>query len=130
MDLVDQVVSQLQTEIDESFETIGHAWTVKPVAQLEAALPAAWAYLDGIDMEASPFATQTIQSGDYRVAVLIVCKVADLETSITSVREALQGFQPTDGSWDVFELVSGSTLDINESVVWWRALFAVRRYHE
>lgn len=122
-----QVITQLNTELT-NFNTVKAAWTSKPLANFDAELPAALVYLAGIESEPSPFANATIQPGDYRIAVLIVCPVADLETRMGEVRVALAGFEPTGGTWDPFEHQSGDTVEINESIVWWRDVFASRNY--
>lgn len=127
MTLIEQVGTQLDSELT-SFNTIGKAWTSKPVANMNTALPAAFYYLDGIESQPSPYMNETVQPGDYSVAVLLICAVDDIEDMLLELRAALAGFQPSGGSWDPFEHVNGSTLEINESVIWWKEVFAARNY--
>jgi hypothetical protein len=122
-----QVLAQLDTEL-VNFNTIKAAWTSKPLANFDAELPAALVYLAGIESEASPFANATIQPGDYRIAVLTVCAVPDLETRMGEVRTALAGFELSGGLWDPLEHQTGDTVEINESICWWRDVFAARNY--
>lgn len=126
---MEQVGEQLTTTLT-SFVTVAEAWTSKPIADFDKELPAALYYLAGIESEASPYMNETIQPGDYRVAVLIVCPVSSLEALIAELRTGLAGFEPTGGAFEAFEHISGDTLDINESVVWWRDLYGVRNYQQ
>ncbi len=125
--LLTQVGAQLSANLP-TFETIGLAWTSKPVANFSSELPAAFYFIESIQSEASPYQTEVLQSADYTIAVLVVCAVADLEDLLEELRLALVGFQPTGGSWEQFEHVQGDSLDINESIIWWRESFSVRNY--
>lgn len=129
MSLMQQVGAQLTGNLP-SFATVTAAWTSKPIANFDTELPAALYYLDGIQSEASPYMNETIQPGDFRVAVLIVCPVASIEALIEELRAGLVGFEPTGGAFEAFEHVSGDTLDISEAIIWWRDLFAVRNYRQ
>lgn len=134
MTLISQVGEQLSAalmgEPDANFKTVGPAWTSKPVEHFDQETPACWYYLEGIQSEASPYMNEVIQPGDYRVAVLIVCPVGSIEDLMAEVRAALAGFQPDDGAWEAFEHVSGDALDVSNSTIWWRDVFAVRNYQQ
>lgn len=121
----EQLTSVLLGETDANFKTVGPAWTSKPVENFDQETPACWYYLDGMQSEASPYMNETLQPGDFRIAVLIVCPVADIEGLIDEVKAALVGFEPTDGAWEAFEHLDGSALDINNSIIWWRDIYAV-----
>jgi hypothetical protein len=129
MSLIDQVGTQLTSNLS-SFATVGLAWTSKPVADFDDELPAAWYYLSSIRSETSPYDNVTIQPAEYEVTVLMVCAVESLEGLMAELKAALVGFQPTDAAFEAFEHVSGDALDVNESIVWWRDVFAVRNYRE
>jgi hypothetical protein len=134
MNLIEQVGQQLTSvllgETDANFKTVGAAWTSKPVENFDQETPACWYYLDGLQSEASPYMNEVIQPGDWRVAVLTVCPVGDIEDLMKEVKAALVGFQPEDGAWEAFEHVAGEALDISNSLIWWRDVFAVRNYQQ
>jgi len=126
--LLAEVGTQLGNNLS-SFPTVGLAWTSKPIADFDAEVPAALYYLSSIQSEASPYNTETIQPGDYEITVLLVCAVDALESLLIELNAAMVGFQPT-GAFEAFEHVSGNALDINQSVIWWRSVYAARNYHE
>jgi hypothetical protein len=132
MNLMDQVGQQLQSvlmgETDSNFKTVGPAWTSKPVERFDQETPACWYYLQGLQSEASPYMNEVIQPGDWLVAVLIVCPVTSIEDLMKEVKAALVGFKPDDGAWEAFEHGSGEALDVTNSIIWWRDIFAVRNY--
>lgn len=129
MALLTEVGSLLADNLP-SFETIGLAWTSKPIADFDAEVPAALYYLSRIQSEASPYdANETVQPGDYEITVLMVCDISALETLLAEVNSAMVGFQPT-GSFEAFEHVSGDALDVNQSLIWWRSVYAARNYNE
>lgn len=129
MGLLALVGEHLTAEALPSFKTIGMAWTSKPVEKFDQETPACWFYLDEKQSERSPFDNETIQPSDYRVAVLIVCPVSEMEDLHEEVRAALVGFQPGE-SWEPFEHESGAAVGINASIVWWRDVYATRKYQE
>lgn len=129
MGLLAMVGDHLTAEVLPSFETIALSWTSKPLANLSTELPAALYYLDGVQSEASPSTTVIIQPGDYRLAVLLVCAVADFEDLQAELRAGLVGFE-AEGDWDPIEHDSGEMLQINESIIWWRDYFVTRKYQQ
>lgn len=129
MTLLPQVGTQLNDNL-ENFNTIALAWTSKPIADFDSELPAALYYLSALRSEASPYNTAVIQPSDHEVVVLVVCAVSALEDLLAELDAALVGFEPTGGSYEAFEHVAGDALDINQSIIWWRQVYAARNYQE
>ena len=127
MNLITQVGTQLSANLP-SFVTVSKALTSKPLEDIDAEIPAAYYYLAGIQSEASPYNNATIQPGEYTVAVDLVCQADDLEALFAELRGALAGWQPSGGSWEAMEHVSGDNQGISGGIVWWREMFAARNY--
>lgn len=127
MNLITQVGTQLAANLP-SFVTISKAITSDPLSDIDSEIPAAYYYLAGTQSEASPYNNATIQPGDYTVAVDMLCAADDLEAMFAELRAALVGFQPTAGTWESIEHVSGDTMRINAGIVWWREQFVARNY--
>lgn len=129
MGLLTMVGEHLTTENLPSFTTIALSWTSKPLENLGAELPAALYYLAANESEASPFNTAVIQAGDYRLGILVVCEITDLEDLREELKAAMVGFQP-EGQWDPFEHERGEMLQINQKIIWWLDEFAARNYRD
>jgi len=125
--LIDQVHTHLTANLP-SFTTKEKAWTAKPVEDFDAETPAALYYLSGVVSEPSQFDTEVIQASESTITVLIVCEVDSLDTLCNELLTAMVGFEPVGVSYDVFEHISGQSLDINGDIVWWSDSFAVTSY--
>lgn len=110
-----------------SFATVSKAWTLKPVENLDATMPAAYVYLAGIESEGSQFFEDSIQAQIVRIGVLVVCSADDLETRRGEIQSALIGWEPETGA-DLVEHEGGAINDIVGGVAWWGETFAYRRW--
>ncbi len=125
--LIDQVDTLLKANLP-SFSTIEKSWTVKPIEDFDSDTPAALYYLAGIQSQPSPFDTEVIQPSETTITILIVCEIDSLDALRNELLTAMVGFEPTGTSYDVFEHVSGQSLDIDGIIVWWSDSFVVTSY--
>lgn len=125
--MISETVTRLQAEL-ANFTTVDHAWNLEPVDDVQAAIPACWAFRGEDDSEPSLDSTACVtQLSTIQMHVFTVCDWQDLDARRDELMTALIGWEPT-ADLAPFEHHRGETAKIKGSTVWWLDIFITSRH--
>ena len=126
--MVPQIITHLQANTT-SFPTIQNAWTMEPVEDLSADIPALYVYHGA--RSADPELGETTcyrQRITKTVHVFIVCEPDDFETLWNEVWTALVGYQVDPWS-EGLAFLEGNVVKQTGQHLWWRDTWQSKSIH-
>lgn len=112
----------------ESFQTIKHAWTLKPVVEMSEIVPAVFLW-SGPRSAASELATTCPrQQITKRINAFIVCEPVDFESIWLELWDAMVGYQ-VDAQYEPLAYADGDIQDVSGKYLWWRDSYQTKRQH-
>jgi hypothetical protein len=126
--MIPEIIVHLQSNTT-SFPTIENAWTMVPVEDLSAAVPALYVYPGSRSAEANLGETTCYRQRITKsVNVFLVCQPADFETLWLELWNALVGFQ-IDAQYEGLGFTGGGVQKLTGQYLWWRDTYQTRRIH-
>jgi hypothetical protein len=126
--LIPEIISHLQSSTT-SFPAIENAWTMTPVEDLSAAVPALYLYPG--TRSANPELGETTchrQRIMKTVQLFIVCEPDDFESLWLEVWNALVGYQ-IDSHYEGLAFAEGGVEKLTGQYLWWKDTYQTRRLH-
>ncbi len=112
-----------------SFPTIENAWTMVPVEDLSAAVPALYVYPGPRSAETDLWETNCFRQRITKaIHIFIVCTPDGFESLWTEVWNALAGYQ-IDNQYQGLAVAEGGVQKLTGQYLWWRGTWQTRRVH-
>ncbi len=126
--MIPEIIAHLQTHTT-SIPTIENAWTMVPVVNLSAAVPALYVYPGPRSAETDLGETNCFRQRITKsIQVFIVCNSDDFESLWVEVWNALGGYQ-IDSQYEGLIFAEGGVQKLTGQYLWWRDTYQTQRVH-
>lgn len=125
--MTEEIICHLQG-LTTDYSSIQHAWTMEPVAELNAEAPLLLLLPGNVSAQPSDGDNFVSQQAQERVICITVCKMADLGKLRAQLLEAMIGLQLSEYH-AMMEYVNGNSEGVHGDYLWWKDVFSADTHY-